>query len=298
MVTNTDNYHGYDKFNLHHDEPTLVELTFVTFTRNSAKHLARLLSNVRDIASEIVMIDGYSSDETVEIAKRYDATIYQRPPFGYADPDRMFALRMATNEWILYLDSDEILSPRLQKELKSIIQSYGNQASAFRVARVYVSDNGTVLLGHFYPDRQIRVLRKSKVVYSGLVHEHPIVYGRIHNLPEMYYIIHFGEAMGDLPKILKYARLEAAQYYRPRLSLRAKPLYWLAPFGLPLLLLYYLLEDLMRGSGINSATILPTVKMAFYRNLVWTFMKLRNKDEKSTAKLIEEKGLIQLLNLG
>jgi len=57
-------------------------ISFITFTRNSAKYLPSLLENVSDVVDEIVIIDGYSTDNTLEIAKMYNAKVYQRKPWG------------------------------------------------------------------------------------------------------------------------------------------------------------------------------------------------------------------------
>jgi len=56
-------------------------LTFITFTRNSGRRLALLLDHVKDIVDEIIVVDGYSSDDTVEIAKSFGAKVFQRKPW-------------------------------------------------------------------------------------------------------------------------------------------------------------------------------------------------------------------------
>jgi glycosyltransferase involved in cell wall biosynthesis len=68
-----------------------AKISFITFTRNSGRRLKLLLDNVRDVVDEIIIVDGFSNDDTVEIAMGYGAKVFQRKPWGYADPDRMFA---------------------------------------------------------------------------------------------------------------------------------------------------------------------------------------------------------------
>jgi len=97
-------------------------LTFITFTRNSGHRLALLLDHVKDIVDEIIVVDGYSSDDTVEIAKSFGAKVFQRKPWGYADPDRMFALKKASYRWVLHLDDDERLSRALKRDLRDLIK--------------------------------------------------------------------------------------------------------------------------------------------------------------------------------
>lgn len=275
-----------------------AKISFITFTRNSAKQLPHLLSNVKDIVDEIIVIDGFSADETVEIARSFGARVYQRKPWGYADPDRMFALRMASYEWILYLDTDERLGRRLKSVLRDLVAKTPEEVVAFSVTRVN-THKGRILLGPFYPDTQIRVFRKSRTVYKGLVHEQPIIHGRIVQLPEEYYIIHLPlEEELQRRKLVFYAKLEALEYYK-RGGIRRvwRNLLKLAPFNTPLIYLFYITTPLVMGRPINSYMLLDAVKPALYDALTETLMKTRSRRQRKIARLIQEKGLIQLLGL-
>ena len=169
-------------------------LSFITFTKNSSNRIAYLLEHVKDIVDEMIVIDGFSTDDTVEIARSYGAKVYQRRSWCYADPDRMFALRQTSYPWILYLDDDERLCKKLKADLRGLIE-FGekNNISAFEAIRVNLTKRGVPLLGPFYPDTQCRIFRKDRVVYKGLVHEMPKVFGEKHCLPEEYYILHLNQ---------------------------------------------------------------------------------------------------------
>jgi glycosyltransferase involved in cell wall biosynthesis len=80
-----------------------------------------LLESIRDVVDEIIVVDGYSSDDTVEIAESYGAKVFRRKPWSHVEPDRMFALSKASYDWILYLDDDEILGRRLKSELRDLV---------------------------------------------------------------------------------------------------------------------------------------------------------------------------------
>ncbi|MEM3526214.1 MAG: glycosyltransferase family 2 protein, partial [Candidatus Jordarchaeaceae archaeon] len=169
----------------------MAGLSFITFTRNSANKIGALLEHVKDIVDEIIVIDGYSTDETVEIAKSYGAKVYLRKPRGYVEPDRMFALKKVANSWVLYLDDDERLCRRLKNDIRELIEFGENhEISAFSITRVNLNKNMRPILGPFYPDTQIRIYRKDKVIYRGLMHELPEVIGKKCQLPEEYFIIH------------------------------------------------------------------------------------------------------------
>jgi len=171
----------------------MVEVSFITFTRNSAHRLRGLLEHVKDVVDEIIVVDGYSTDGTVDVARSYGARVYQRRPWGFVEPDRMFALKQASYDWILYLDDDERLSSKLKKDLKSLIDyAESNDICAFSTMRVNLTPQGKLILGLFYPCRQIRIFKKDRASYRGIIHELPQIRGKILALPNEYYILHLG----------------------------------------------------------------------------------------------------------
>jgi len=276
----------------------MVEVSFITFTRNSAHRLRELLEHVKDIVDEIIVVDGYSTDETVDIARSYGAKVYQRKPWGYPDPDRMFALKQASHDWVLYLDDDERLSSRLKRDLKSLIEyAESNRICAFSTVRVNITPRGKPLLGPFYPDRQIRIFKKEKAIYRGIIHEMPQIQGKILTLPEEYYIMHLWSESRH-KKITQYARIQALQYFE--LSHHSKirrALWYLLPISSIPYYFYLLYASSFRGKIFNLETIIYTVEKMLYDSLFFTLMKLRSEKQKEIAKLISEKGFIQLLKL-
>ena len=280
-----------------------VRISFITFTRNSGRRLGFLLESVRDVVDEIIVIDSYSSDDTVEIAKSYGAKVFQRKPWGYADPDRMFALSKASYDWILYLDDDEILGRRLKSELRDLVgKAEGGGIAAFSTVRVnYDLRCRQILFGPGYPDRQIRIYRKDRVLYRGLVHELPIVYGKVHKLPEEYYIIHYGTLSKS--KMLLYAYLESIEYYKPHtrspiISPIILALQRLMPLSSLILVLGRLVVDLLIRDNpyLNLCTLLRTIDTySYYDILVRTLTKFRGGRRTRMSRLISQYGLIKLL---
>src|SRR5664279_967941 len=98
------------------------DISVILATFNEEKNLADCLDSVRDIAREIIIVDGSSTDKTVEIAKAYHAKVLvtDNPPIFHINKQK--ALEMATCEWILQLDADERVSNELAAEIKQIIQ--------------------------------------------------------------------------------------------------------------------------------------------------------------------------------
>ncbi len=99
---------------------SMIKLDVVMITKNSSDVIDDALSSVRDLADEIIVVDDYSTDKTVEIAKRYGASIYHRHNQNLGK-QRWFGIQNTKNNWVLLLDADERVSPRLQKEIQYIL---------------------------------------------------------------------------------------------------------------------------------------------------------------------------------
>jgi len=274
------------------------KISFITFTRNSGRRLRLLLENVKDVVDEIIVVDGFSSDDTVEIARSYGAKVFQRKPWGHVEPDRMFALSKASYDWILYLDDDELLGRKLKNDLRDLVETAErNDYVGFRIISIsYDQRCKRLVFGPFY-NRQIRIYKKNSVSYKGLVHEFPTVFGKILDPPEEYYILHY--PTWSRQKLVFYAYLEALEYYQHfTRSLIRRALWKISPFSANLILLYHLNNFVLRKKNpyINLCTVIRTVDiLTFYETLVHTLVKFRGKRRERISKLISKYGLIRLL---
>ena len=97
------------------------KISVVLATFNEEKNLPACLESVKGLADEIIIVDGTSTDKTVEIAKKYGAkiTITDNPPIFHINKQK--AIDMATKDWILQLDADERVTPELAKEIKKTV---------------------------------------------------------------------------------------------------------------------------------------------------------------------------------
>lgn len=92
---------------------------FIT-TYNNARTLTACLDSVQ-WADEIIVLDSFSTDDTLAIAQQYQARISQHEFMGYGLQKRM-ALAATSYEWVLLLDADEALSPALQTEIRQLLE--------------------------------------------------------------------------------------------------------------------------------------------------------------------------------
>ena len=97
------------------------KLSVVIATYNEEKNIGECLDFVKDIADEIIIVDGSSTDKTREIAKKYGAKVIKttNPPIFHINKQK--ALEEASSEWILQLDADERVSKNLAKEIIEVI---------------------------------------------------------------------------------------------------------------------------------------------------------------------------------
>lgn len=99
----------------------MAKLSVVLATKNEENNLPKCLGSVKDIADEIIVVDEYSTDRTVEIAKSFGAKVYLELHHEIFHITKQLALNKATGDWILQLDADEIITKELSQEIKTVV---------------------------------------------------------------------------------------------------------------------------------------------------------------------------------
>lgn len=147
-----------------------MKISCVMHTYNSERFLDQALKSVQ-WADELVVIDMHSTDKTLEIAKKYNAKIVFHENLGYADPARQFGLNQCTGDWILALDSDELISPKLALKIRE--WSLQNEFQVFAIGRRNFFF-GRELHGSgwsYKNDLEKRFFKKGFLSYGNLVHD-------------------------------------------------------------------------------------------------------------------------------
>ncbi|MCS7135143.1 MAG: hypothetical protein NZ893_01755 [Candidatus Aenigmarchaeota archaeon] len=173
-----------------------------------------------------------------------------------------------------------------------------NNIFAFSIVKINLDNKRRPILGSFYPDRQVRLYKKDKVVYRGLIHEMPAVSGLNYLLPEHYYIIHFHQKFWSR-KLADYAYIQKKQCYRfTHVSKLRVALWRLMPLSIIPYYFYILGAFSIRGKKLfNIPALIYSFRTALYDGLLHTLMKIRTRKEKIIAEVISKRGLIQLLGL-
>lgn len=140
-----------------------MNITALITTFNSAETLEKALNSV-DWCDEILVVDSYSTDNTLEIAQKYTVSIVQHEYLG-SSRQLEFGTTLAKNEYVLILDSDEEISPELKAEIRGIIESGNFNAGGYRISRqIYFL--GKWIKHGGWSDVQFRLFKKSNVKFN------------------------------------------------------------------------------------------------------------------------------------
>lgn len=159
----------------------MATLSVVLATFNEEKNISECLKSVEGLAEEIIVVDGGSSDKTVELAKKFGAKvkITNNPPIFHINKQK--AINMATKDWVLQLDADERVTPSLCDEIKNQISKIkDNDTNGYWVPRKNWFLGRFLLKGGQYPDYTLRLYKRNKgKLPQKSVHEQAVVDGKV-----------------------------------------------------------------------------------------------------------------------
>jgi glycosyltransferase involved in cell wall biosynthesis len=187
-------------------------LSVVLATYNEEANLSGCLDSVRDLADEIVIVDGTSTDKTVEIAKRYNAVIKVTTNKQNFHINKQMAIDMATKDWILQLDGDEQISPEQKEEIKKILENDNEEYNGYWMPRKNWFLGRFLMKGGQYPDYTLRFYRKGKGrLPQKDVHEQAVVEGKVGYLKSALLHYPYKDFSHYLNKWTRYNRFFANQ---------------------------------------------------------------------------------------
>jgi len=188
-------------------------LSVVLATYNEEENIARCLSKISTFASEIVIVDGTSTDKTVEIAKKFGAkvTVTSNPPNFHINKQK--AIDLATGDWILQLDADEVVSSELVEEIRDVLSSNPTE-NGFWMPRKNFFLGRFLLKGGQYPDYTVRLYRNGKGhLPQKDVHEQAVIIGRVGYLKEALLHYPYKDFKSYYKKWMRYNYLLADQIH-------------------------------------------------------------------------------------
>ncbi|NQV03766.1 MAG: glycosyltransferase family 2 protein [Bacteroidia bacterium] len=97
----------------------MPDISVVIIALNEEQNIRRCLESVKELASEIVVVDSMSTDQTAEICRSLGCRVIPREFDGYST-QKQFAVDQASNDWIFSIDADEVVTPELKEEIKAL----------------------------------------------------------------------------------------------------------------------------------------------------------------------------------
>ncbi len=140
-------------------------LSVAIITFNEEQNIERCIRSVKAIADEIIVLDSFSTDRTVDIARSYGAIVHQEKFRGYIG-QKNYAMKLASHNYILSLDADESLDQKLIASIQEAKKTFSHRA--------YVMNRCTNFCGRFirhglwYPDKKIRLFDRTVARWGGL----------------------------------------------------------------------------------------------------------------------------------
>lgn len=189
---------------------TMTKITAIIPTLNEEDRIRNSLQSA-DFADEVIVIDSFSTDQTIPIVKQSKAILLQRK-FDDFSSQKNYAIDQATNDWIVWIDADEVLTEALQKEIRNAIDN-ANDFVGFYIYRIFFFKQQILRFSGTQNDKLIRVFHKNYCRYEGKVHEKIKSNGKVGILHHK--ILHYSYKDYDqfINKLNHYAALKAEELY-------------------------------------------------------------------------------------
>ena len=214
-----------------------MKISACIITLNEERNLPRCLQSVAPLVDEILVVDSGSTDATLDIVAKFGARVVHQDWLGYVD-QKNFALAQAQHDWVLSIDADEELSPELAASISrmkaDLTLDKSGSPNGYEFSRIVFYRGRWIRHGDWYPDRLVRLFRRSEARFSGgrvhekleLPGEHPILPGHLHHFT-------YENASDRAQRCEKYAELwaESAHEQHRRAFPWSGPLHALARFG-------------------------------------------------------------------
>jgi len=185
----------------------MQRISTIVLTKNEEKNIERCLKSVVKFSDELIVVDCYSDDDTVEIARRFTENVYQNAWPGFSR-QREYALSKTKNDWVLWIDADEEVSPGLADEIAALDFS----VDGYFLARLVHYLGAWIRHCGWYPDHTMRLFNKRKGRFSdSIVHETFKVQGKTKRLDHPLFHYPYRDISHHLVKINSYADLAALQ---------------------------------------------------------------------------------------
>jgi len=191
----------------------MSELSVIIITYNEQENIRDCLESVK-WSHEIVIVDSFSSDNTVEIAREYTSKVFQNKWTNFSQQKNL-ALGKASNEWVLNIDADERATSELKEEILTILNSKFQSFDGYYIPRRNHYLGRWIRHCGWYPDYKLRLFLRGKGKFNErTVHESVVVKGRKGYLKSCLNHYSYKNLSDHLSHIDKFSSLAAEEMFR------------------------------------------------------------------------------------
>ncbi len=245
-------------------------LSAVIIMKDEERNIRACLESVR-FADETVVVDSGSRDASLTLAKPIATKLLSRPFDDFAS-QKNFAVSHATQDWVFVIDADERVSPELRDEILRVI-AVPDAAAAYAVRRRTNLFGRDFIASGLQGDAPLRLFRRGKAVFQGLVHETLSVDGKTGKLNAVLTHRSFQTVHEHLEKLQLYTDLEARRDIRKKSKAPAGR-FLLRPFWR-----FFSIYVLKQGFRDGREGFFYAILSSFYESVRW--MKRWEIDERA-----------------
>jgi glycosyltransferase involved in cell wall biosynthesis len=183
------------------------KISVYIITYNNERTVERALKSVT-WADEIVVVDSFSMDKTVEICRKFTDKVFQRKWPGHRD-QYQYAADLTTHPWIMFVDADEEISWELAEEIRKELNAREEEQEGFFVYRRTYYLGRWIRYGGWYPDGEIRLYRRSRGRWEDGLHAKLVVEGKVRTLKHQYLHYTYRDISDQIQTIDRYSRFAA-----------------------------------------------------------------------------------------
>ena len=199
----------------------MEKISAVIVAKDQPPFLLKALQSIDDLVDEIVVVDiGISSPLTDDLKKNKKVRLVTlKESVPYVELVRDKAKNFAKNDYVFFLDPDEVVTPKL----KTVIKSHFRDYDYFKIPRKNIIFGRWIKHSRWWPDYQVRLFKKNKVVWPKIIHRQPKAIGRgfeVGPKEELALVHHNYRDLDEyLDKARRYAKQEARQLSEEKMAL-------------------------------------------------------------------------------
>ncbi|NLB68155.1 MAG: glycosyltransferase family 2 protein [Lentisphaerae bacterium] len=192
------------------------QISVCIITGNEELNIRRCLESVT-WADEIIVVDSFSKDKTVSIVKEYTERVYEHRWLGYIG-QKAVAKSLATCEWVLFVDADEVVSDDLRIEIETLAENgFPDDVNGYEFPRLVWFLGRWIRHGDWYPDSKLRLFRRKRGKCGGTEpHERIEIEGEMKSLTAPLYHYTYKNISDQVNTLNRFSTISADGFSRNR----------------------------------------------------------------------------------